>query len=199
MERLRELCKGYQPENIWNEDETGCFFRALPEKSLAEEGRRCRGGKKSKLRMTVAFFTNANGGKEEPIDIWKRKNPRCFKNLRDKRPANVSYFSNPKSWMNAKIMNELLEKLNGRMRREHRQIILFLDNAGCHPVVLQEMFSNIKVIFLPPNTTSRLQPLDAGIIKNFKVRYRKLLLKFVVSRINRGLTAVDIVATVDVL
>lgn len=127
----------------------GVSFVRFRRNILAEEGRRCRGGKKSKIRMTVVFFTNANGGKEEPIDIWKSNNPRCFKNLRDKRPANVSYFSNPKSWMNAKIMNELLEKLNGRMRRELRQIILFLDNAGCHPVVLQEMFSNIKVIFLP--------------------------------------------------
>jgi len=56
MERLRVLCKGYKPEDIWNEGETGCFFCALPDKGLAEEGRRCKGGKKSKLRMTVAFF-----------------------------------------------------------------------------------------------------------------------------------------------
>ena len=56
MERLRELCKGYKPEDIWNEDETGCFFHALPDKSLAEEGRGSKGGKKSKLRTTVAFF-----------------------------------------------------------------------------------------------------------------------------------------------
>ena len=60
MERLRELCEGYKPEDIWNKDQTGCFFRALPEKSLAEEGRRYKGGKKAKLRMTVAFFVNAN-------------------------------------------------------------------------------------------------------------------------------------------
>lgn len=79
MERLRELCRGYKPEDIWNEDEIRCFFRALPEKSLAEEGRRCKGGKKSKLRMTVTFFVNAKGEKEEPIVIWKSKNPRCFK------------------------------------------------------------------------------------------------------------------------
>ena len=96
MERLKEFCKGYKPEDIWNKDETGCFFPALPEKSLALEGRRCKGGKESKVRMTVAFFVNANGEKEEPIVIWKSKNPRCFKNLRDKqRPANVTYFSNP--------------------------------------------------------------------------------------------------------
>lgn len=124
MERLRELCKGYKPEDIWNEDETGCFFRALPDKSLAEEGSRCKGGKKSKLRMTVAFFVNVKGEKEESIVIWKSKNPRCFKNLRDKRrPANVTYFSNLKSWMNSEIMLELLKGINRRMHREQREIM----------------------------------------------------------------------------
>ena len=132
MGRLKELCKGYSPEVPWNEDETGCFFRALPEKSLAEEGRRCKGGKKSKLRMTVAFLTNASGDKEEPIVIWKKNNPKCFNNLPDKRPANVTYFSNPKSWMNSEIMKEVLQKLNRKMRSQERYIILFLDSAGCH-------------------------------------------------------------------
>ena len=51
--------------------------------------------------------------------------------------------------------------------------------------------------FLPKNTTSRLQPLDAGIIQNFKVKYRKLLLKFVISRVNDKKTASEIVKEVD--
>jgi DDE superfamily endonuclease len=29
--------------------------------------------------------------------------------------------------------------------------------------------TNIKLIYLPPNTTAHLQPLDAGVINNFKV------------------------------
>ena len=77
--------------------------------------------------MTVAFFVKAKGEKEEPIVIWKSKNPRCFKNLRDKqRPTNVTYFSNPKSWMNLKIMIELLEGINRRMRREQRDIMIII-------------------------------------------------------------------------
>lgn len=101
MERLRELCKGYKFEDIWNEDETGCFFRALPEKSLEEEGRRCKGGKKSKLRMTVAFFVNAKGEKEEPVVIWKSKSPRCFKNLKEQTEARGCYLL-----LESKIMDE---------------------------------------------------------------------------------------------
>jgi len=101
MERISELIEGYSLENIWNMDESGCFFKALPEKGLVEKGKQAKGGKKSKQRLTVAFFVNAAGEKvDQPIVISKSKLPRCFKKLKNpSRPANVHYFSNPKSWM----------------------------------------------------------------------------------------------------
>ena len=34
MERLVELTRGYELADIWNMDETGCFFKALPEEVL---------------------------------------------------------------------------------------------------------------------------------------------------------------------
>ncbi|GBM92771.1 hypothetical protein AVEN_15297-1 [Araneus ventricosus] len=37
----------------------------------------------------------------------------------------------------------------------------------------------IELVFLPPNSTCVLQPLDQGIIQNFKATYRKLLLQAV--------------------
>ena len=32
--------------------------------------------------------------------------------------------------------------------------------------------TNIKLIYLPPNTTAHLQPMDAGIIHSFKSKYK---------------------------
>ena len=60
-EQLPEILEGYTAQDIWNIDETGCFWRAL----LREE-KFCHGGKKSKLRVTVALFVNAAGNKEKP-------------------------------------------------------------------------------------------------------------------------------------
>ena len=48
-------------------------------------------------------------------------------------------------------------------------------------------------------TTSRLQPLDAGIIRNFKVKYWKKVLKFLISRINNNVKATDTIQEVDIL
>jgi hypothetical protein len=41
--------------------------------------------------------------------------------------------------------------------------------------------SNVKLVFLPPNMIARTQLLDFGIIRNFKVKYRKMLLEFLLS------------------
>ena len=45
-ERLPELLRGYSKKDIWNLDETACFWRALPEYGFAKRGSQCKGGKK---------------------------------------------------------------------------------------------------------------------------------------------------------
>ena len=101
--------------------------------------------------------------------------------------------------MTPEIMKSVLGKINRQMEVAKRKIILFKDNAPCHHESLSERYSNIKIVFLSKNTTSRLQPLDAGIIRNFKLNYRKKLLRFVISRINDNVKATDIIQEVDVL
>ena len=62
--------------------------------------------------------------------------------------------------------------------------VLFLENAPSHPDILQEALKNIKLKFLPKNITSKLQPCDSGLIKNFKHKYRKLLIRYILARID---------------
>ena len=42
-----------------------------------------------------------------------------------------------------------------------------------HPSI--EDLTSIKIEFLPPNTTAAIQPMEQGIIRNFKCYYRSLL------------------------
>ena len=136
----------------------------------------------------------------EPTVIWRSKGPRCFKSINDPpRPISVHYFSNKKAWMNSDTMESILLRLDRKMCREKRKVVLFWENATCHSETLQASLTNIKLVFLPKNTTSRLQSLDAGIIRNFKHKYRKLLVRYVVSRIDEGKTASQIIEGVHVL
>ena len=182
-------------------DESGCFLQTLPTKGLAMKGKKAKGGKKLKLRITVAFFVSADGGKVgKPIVIWRSKKPRVFRlprasDIQDE----VDYFADLKSWMQVEIMEKSLEMLNRQMVLENRNVILFLDNATVHPPSLIGKYSNIKVVFLPKNTTSRLQPLDAGIIQSFNTKYRKSLMRHVIARTEDDLTASEIVKEMDIL
>ena len=45
MEQIKELHKGYDQRHILNMDESGCFFKALPAKGLAQKGKKTKGGK----------------------------------------------------------------------------------------------------------------------------------------------------------
>ena len=106
---MNSIIIGYKAEDVWNEDETGCFYRALPDKSLSEKKKECKGGKKSKERLTIAFFANAAGGKEQPIVIGRAAKPRCFKGIRDeKKPEGIPYYANAKAWMTTQVMTNIL-------------------------------------------------------------------------------------------
>ena len=96
-------------------------------------------------------------------------------------------------------MEEILRTLNRKCAVEDRKILLFIDNAPSHPESFSDCFSHVQIVFLPKNTTSKLQPLDAGIIKNFKVFYRKQLLQHVLARIKPGSKASDVISSVDLL
>ena len=62
-ERLPEILRGYDKKNVYNLDETGCFWKALSQQGFAEKGKQCRGGKKNKQCFMIAFMVNAAGKK----------------------------------------------------------------------------------------------------------------------------------------
>ena len=169
-------------------DELGLFFKLLPNKGLIEKTKSKKGSKKAKVRLTAAFFVNIDGQKaDEPVVIWKSKKPCCFKNLKGRdlsQPLGVHHFAKSKVWINSEIISGVLKSLDRKMKMQNRNAILFLDNATIRQESIEENLSNIKVVFLPKSTTSRLQTLDAGIIRAFKLKYRKLLIRYVILRVD---------------
>ena len=101
--------------------------------------------------------------------------------------------------MTSDVMQAVLTRFNRKLLLEQRKLALILDNATFHPKSITDSFSQIKIIFLPKNTTSRLQPLDAGTIQNFKVKYRRRLVKYVLAGINEYSSATQIIKDVNIL
>ena len=137
----------------------------------------CKGIKTSKERIRVLLGRSVAGHKLKPLVIGKAGNPRCFRGI-DKASLPVTYRANRKAWITSILFQEWLEHLNGAMKLQLSEILLFVDNCSAHHAA---DLSNIKLDFLPPNTTSRLQPCDAGIIGNVKSLHRKRLLQYIQS------------------
>ena len=171
--RLPNLTARYDARDIYNMDETGVVFRALPDCSLVIKGSDCTGGNKSKDRITVSPAVNVVGEFEKPLVIGHAIKPRCFRNL-DIAKLPIKWHANKKAWMTTNIFMLWLNEFNRRMKSQKRHVSLFLDNAPSHPHDVT--MSNVKLVYLPPNTISLLQYLDQGIIKNMKVHYRRRLL-----------------------
>ena len=66
-----------------------------------------------------------------------------------------------------------------RTKKLPEMAVLLLDNCRAHPPAetLTSADGLISVLSLPPNTTSKIQPLDQGIISVFKRNYRTELVK----------------------
>ena len=80
------------------------------------------------------------------------------------------------------------------MRKNNRKILLFLGNAPCH--VINYDLLNIKLVFVPLNTTSKCQPLDQSVIHLFKCYYRQKLVKYIIAQCTLAQTADQISITV---
>jgi hypothetical protein len=66
------MVEHYDPENVFNCDETGLFYKLMPDRSLVMGKNDCRGGKRSKERYTVLRCANwAGSEKLKPIVIGK--------------------------------------------------------------------------------------------------------------------------------
>ncbi len=175
----------FSPQQIYNADETGLNFKALPRKSLASKNEiNAPGVKISKERLTVLACSNAAGNHKLPLMvIGKAAKPRAFKNL-NVNALPVTYKNSKNAWMTSKLFKDwfydhFVPEVTRFCKENDLPIraLLFLDNATSHPSDDELVCGDIKAFFLPPNVTPLLQPMDQHVLQFLKLSYRKKLLR----------------------
>jgi len=151
-------------EDVFNIDETGLFYRigsnATPATSSVKD------------RITVALTANSTGSvKIKPFVTAKVARPRCIGNT-----YYPDYSIGLKAWMTSVLFQDWLKDFNRQIKRANKKVILLVDNPANHAGSADERNSQ-----LPPNTTSNIQPKDAGIIQALKVQYMKQLIRKFIS------------------
>ena len=123
-------------------------------------GKRCSGGKHSKVQLTGMAASNALDKKIPMFVIGKSASPRCFKHVRN---LSRRYRSQKKAWRDGTLFEECLHELDRKFKMQRRKVVMVVDNCPVHPEV-----SGLKAINLqlfPTNTTSCTQPMDQSVIR----------------------------------
>ena len=141
------IIQDYDNKDIFNA-ETRLLFKMVSSKTLSMKREACHGAKISKKRLTVCLCPSMLGKKG--IIIGKYLRTRCFKN---ENLECIHYHANKNAWMKSDIFKHELLKWDSELRRNSRKILLINDNCSAHPNI-NDLLTNIKLVFLPPNTTS---------------------------------------------
>ena len=102
--------------------------------------------------------------------IGKSVKPRRFKGI---KTLPCRYRAQHKSWMSGELFEDWVHELDRKFAVSKRKIVLIINNCTAHPHI--ENLKWVELIFLPPNTTSHIQPMDHGIIRALKAKYRSLV------------------------
>ncbi|GFX72965.1 tigger transposable element-derived protein 1 [Trichonephila clavipes] len=168
----------YSVDQVFNADETGLYWKKMPNLTyIAKDEKSSSGHKASKDRVTLLLCSNASGDRMlKPLLINKSLRSRALKD-KDLKQLPMHWMSNPKFWMTTAIFTEwfnncFVPEVEAYMKEKSLDFkVLIVDNAASH---LQLEHPNVQLVFLPPNTTSLIQPLDQGIIATFKKYYIKV-------------------------
>ncbi|BCR98585.1 uncharacterized protein AKAW2_40268S [Aspergillus luchuensis] len=184
---IRKALRVYAPCDIFNCDKTGLYWRMPPDRGLST--RSIPGLKKDKARISIHFCCNADASERLPLwFIGAAKKPRVFQ-AAGINPENLGckWRSNRRSWMTTAIFKEWLLWFDQRM--VGRQVALLCANFSSHLAAYEEVksqLSNTLIIWLPPNSTSRYQPLDQGIIRTWKAYWKRQWLVYMMTEYDRG-------------
>ena len=130
----------YSLAQIFNCDETGLYYKLLPQISLVGHFEKSVDGRKTqKERVTINACSNALGTIKLPLLLGKYKNPRCFSGI-NRETLPVIYVSQKNAWVNTVIFTDWFHhnfvpyvktKLS-EMSIDPRAVLL-LDNCSAHP------------------------------------------------------------------
>ncbi|CAF1416320.1 unnamed protein product [Adineta ricciae] len=126
---LPGVIKCYGLNDVFNADETGLFYTAVPSGTLSVAGSHPTGNKTPKDRITVLFLCNSTGTEKKAYAIGKSKHSRCFKKAQSPLP----YYSNANAWRASWIWSDILQKFDREFG--NRKILLFADT----PPVIRSM------------------------------------------------------------
>ena len=177
------------PEFVYNVDECALYYKKLLECCVdtSDKKKQMKGFKQYTTRVTLLVGGNAAGDKLKPFVIGSSQMPHALRGVdRDTMPC--YYQSSKKSWMTGDLMWKwFMDCFIKEMEARHGDdflVLLTLDNCTAHPPEMADYDPRVILCFLPKNTTALIQPMDQGIIRNFKLKMHSKIYKDLIKHID---------------
>ena len=191
----------FQPEDIFNLDETGTTTVQTPKQVVAEQGRKQVGsltsGERGEL-VTLLYAISASGNVLPPMFIFPRVNYKAH--FIRGAPSGSIGCSSRSGWINEDLFYSFLEHMIQQTRCSNaHKILIIMDNHESH-ISLKSVDlakeNGIILLTIPPHTSHRLQPLDRAVYGPFKAAYNRAMDGWLRSNPGRVVTIYDIPALV---
>lgn len=186
MERIRsQLSLAHVPlQCIWNIDEAVIRHRTTSSRVDAPINLDSR----SQEKMTVAFGVSAAGEKLNLQAIGASSQPASLKEVDPVLTFGVYYHGQRKACQDSSTLMHFVNLMNHEARSRKQIWYILLDNCPSHMAAASILdpsgsydsgfrVDSVVLIVLPPNSVSSLQPLQLGVIRSFKVAFRREMLR----------------------
>lgn len=187
----------FEPQNIYNVDETGCTTVHKSNKVLATKGVKQVGHITSQERgtlVTVCLAVSALGNSVPPMFVFPLKNYREHFILAG--PTGSIGTANKSGWMKEEDFFIFIKHFAKFAKpTENNRVLLILDNHQSHlylPVIEFCRNNYITLLSFPPHTSHKLQPLDRSVFGPFKRYYNTEGENWMRNNVGKRMTIYDI-------
>ncbi|XP_037368771.1 tigger transposable element-derived protein 1-like [Talpa occidentalis] len=178
---------GYAPQQVFNADEMVFFWKRMPTRtSIAKEEKNSKGFKPGKDKLKVLLCSNASGDfLIKPMLLHRHGNP-CPLKRQCQKHVSVFMRGNNKIWITEKLFLDWFlkcfvpqVKVYLKEKNLEFKVLLILDTAPTDKSTIVRANPHVKVISIPPNTTSLLQPMHLGVLKMLMIYYTRHVFDYI--------------------
>ncbi|OQR83690.1 tigger transposable element-derived protein 6-like, partial [Achlya hypogyna] len=172
---------------VWNIDEASLFFKALSTRFFAVRHARKKSVSVAKDRITVTCAVSGTGEKFALQVINKSKKPQGMRPGCKLKEYNCHFDSSKKALQTANTFASYVDKFNALAELRDVTFFVLVDNASSRLKAIKTLgalddqtppnwYKSVVFLLLPPNATSVLQPVDMGVLRSLKARFRRIQL-----------------------
>ncbi|KAI9912922.1 hypothetical protein PsorP6_005591 [Peronosclerospora sorghi] len=197
VQRVRELLLTVSPSCIWNLDEITLRHRSTSMKLDSIVNMDAR----SLERISIAVAMSATGEKLYLQVVGKDPRPESLHDIDPLTSFGIQYRDNGRAAHDVHATSDFLHAMNHEAKMRKQVWYLVLDTCTAHVAAANALqssgsiqtgfiFESIVLLFMPTGPLSDAQPLQQGILRSFKLRFRHEMLETLLHEHEQWATAV---------